>query len=147
MAFLLAASTDDDLRTLFGKLDCGDTANTGIAASDQGNFFCKMTHSVLLSGTSQIIVDKRLLVIFATARFVPSFAYERQRLARTKILAVGPTPASRVRYAFRITRRKPEQRMCQTMPMFEKSKNVRNRRVLDVAAWPRTDCDQECVTT
>jgi hypothetical protein len=43
--------------------------------------------------------------------------------------------------------KKPEQRMCQPMPMSEKSKNVRNSRVSDVAAWPRTDCDEECVTT
>ena len=37
--------------------------------------------------------------------------------------------------------------MCQTMSMFEKSKNMRNRRVSDMAAWPRTDWDEECVTT
>jgi hypothetical protein len=43
--------------------------------------------------------------------------------------------------------RKPEQRMCQTMSMSEKSKNMRNRRVSDVTAWSRTDWDEECVTT
>ena len=37
--------------------------------------------------------------------------------------------------------------MCQTMSMSEKSKNMRNRRVSDVAAWSRTDWDEECVTT
>jgi hypothetical protein len=47
MAFLLAASANDDLRALFGKLDCGGAANTGIAASDQCDFSDKLTHSML----------------------------------------------------------------------------------------------------
>src|SRR4029434_291705 len=48
MAFLLAASTNDDLRAVFGKLDCGGATNTGIAASNQCDFSCKFTHKVLL---------------------------------------------------------------------------------------------------
>jgi hypothetical protein len=48
MAFFLAASTDDDVRALFGKLDCGGAANTGIAASDQCNLSYELTHGVLL---------------------------------------------------------------------------------------------------
>jgi hypothetical protein len=36
--------------------------------------------------------------------------------------------------------------MCQNRPLSGKSKNVRNGRVSDVAAWCRTDCDEERVT-
>src|SRR5438552_2297910 len=47
IAFCLAASADDDLCALFGKRDCGRTANPSIAASDQGDFPRKLTHAVL----------------------------------------------------------------------------------------------------
>src|SRR5882724_6001862 len=47
IAFCLAASADDDLRALFGKRDCGRTANPSIAAGDQGDFPRKLTHAVL----------------------------------------------------------------------------------------------------
>jgi hypothetical protein len=47
MTFLLAAPADDNFRALFGKLDCGGTADTGISASDQSNFSYELTHRVL----------------------------------------------------------------------------------------------------
>jgi hypothetical protein len=81
-------------------------------------------------------VNKRRLVIFATAGFVISFAYERQRVARTKILAGWTIVCKTVSLRVSNFTKKSEQRVCQTMSMCEKSKNVRNRRVLDVAAWP-----------
>src|SRR4029453_3774423 len=39
-----------------------------------------------------------------------------------------------------------EQHMCQNRPMRGTSKNARITRVLDVAAWFRSDCDEECMT-
>ena len=47
MAFFLAAPADDDLRALFGKLDCRSAANTGIATGDQCDFSYELTHKVL----------------------------------------------------------------------------------------------------
>src|SRR5437016_4353680 len=46
-AFLLAASADDDLRALSGKLYCGRTADPGIAAGDQDDPSRKLTHDTL----------------------------------------------------------------------------------------------------
>jgi hypothetical protein len=43
-------------------------------------------------------------------------------------------------------RREMEQRMCQNRPMRGTSKNARITRVPDVAAWFRSDCNEECVT-
>jgi len=52
MAFCLATSADDDLRAKFRKLPRGRTANPSIAASDQNDFACKLTHDILPSRTS-----------------------------------------------------------------------------------------------
>jgi len=42
--------------------------------------------------------------------------------------------------------REPKQPMCRNSSMSGTSKNVRIRRVSDVAAWLRTSCDDEQVT-
>ena len=69
-AFLLAASADDDLRPLCSKLNGGGTANPRIAAGDQDDFSCKLTHTMLPPRASQISVAERRLVIVAAARVV-----------------------------------------------------------------------------
>ncbi len=58
-----------------------------------------------------------------------------------KYSPLGPSSAKRFVARFEL-HEETEQRMCQTMSMSEKSKNMRTRRVLDAAAWSRTDCER-----